>query len=119
MVERTLSLNAYHIDLPLRLSRRLFSFDALLSFHTHALTHTLSHTQSFSHTLHLGIVGLKDPLREGVVEAVHRIRNSGAKVRFSLLIVYFSHLSIHFSFLSNYFQLIIYHQLFMCLSYTR
>ena len=27
-----------------------------------------------------GIVGLKDPLRDGVVEAVHRIQDSGAKV---------------------------------------
>ena len=28
-----------------------------------------------------GIVGLKDPLREGVVEAIHRMQDSGAKVR--------------------------------------
>ena len=35
-----------------------------------------------SPSLHVmvGIVGLKDPLREGVVEAVHRIQDSGAKV---------------------------------------
>ena len=35
---------------------------------------------TFSPSLHIGIVGLKDPLREGVVEAVHRIQDSGAKV---------------------------------------
>ena len=28
-----------------------------------------------------GIVGLKDPLREGVVEAIHRMQDSGAKVK--------------------------------------
>ena len=35
----------------------------------------------FASDLTEGIVGLKDPLREGVVEAIHRMQDSGAKVR--------------------------------------
>ena len=59
--------------------------------HTHLLEcHLLSHSLMsvrfspilyFASDLTEGIVGLKDPLREGVVEAIHRMQDSGAKVR--------------------------------------
>ena len=45
------------------------------------MTFYFSPTQYFASKLIEGIVGLKDPLREGVVEAIHRMQDSGAKVR--------------------------------------
>ena len=61
-------------------------FPPLILVHSNT---TLYHTPSclsISHQLYIslineGIVGLKDPLREGVVEAIHRMQDSGAKVR--------------------------------------
>ena len=69
-----LSISPYHyLHLPLSLCFSLTNYFSLSTF--------FSVLNSISI---LGIVGLQDPLREGVVEAVHRIRDSGAKVCLAL-----------------------------------